>query len=151
MTYDSTADTLDHIYKVRARIDEVISELHRRASSHDWSKLKEPEKSGYDALHTRLEGVQYGTDEYRAALAEAAPVIKHHYEANSHHPEHYPNGIEGMSLLDIVEMVCDWKAAGERTKAGSMAQSLAVNKARFGLSDQLVAIFENTRVEMGWE
>jgi hypothetical protein len=117
---------------------------------HDRSKLQEPEKSGYDMLTIKLKDCAYGSDEYRAALAEAKSVINHHYAANSHHPEHYPNGVAGMSLLDIIEMLCDWKAASERTKQGSIAQSLAHNKVRFDLSDQLAAILENTVRELGW-
>lgn len=148
---DSTQDTLEHINKVRVRLHEVIYRLHHRSLAHDASKLEEPEKSGYDQLQTRLQDVQYGTDAYRVALVEAGETIAHHYAHNSHHPEHYENGVEGMSLLDLVEMVCDWKAASERTKNGSLAQSLAHNVERFKLSPQLTAIIENTRRELGWE
>ncbi len=150
MTYDSTQDTLDHIAKVQARLQECISRLTIRAAHHDRSKLVEPEKSGYDKLTIALKDVVYGSDEYRAALAEAKPVIDHHYAVNSHHPEHRENGIAGMSLLDIVEMLADWKAASERTRQGSIAASLAHNKERFGISDQLAAILENTVRELGW-
>ena len=59
--------------------------------------------------------------------------------------------IAGMSLLDVIEMFCDWYAAGRRTKQGSLAQSLEVNRARFGADPTLASIFENTRKEMGWE
>jgi len=55
-----------------------------------------------------------------------------------------------MSLLDVIEMLCDWKAASERTKQGSIAQSLAHNKERFGISDQLFSILTNTVRELGW-
>ncbi len=147
---DSRHDTIDHITKVRARLVEFQVLLDTRAALHDRSKLEEPEKSGYDRLTVALKDIVYGTDEYRAALAEAKPVIDHHYAYNSHHPEHYPNGIAGMSLLDIVEMLCDWKAASERTKQGSIAQSLVHNKQRFGIDDQLAAILENTVKELGW-
>ncbi len=150
MTYDSTQDTQDHINKVQVRIAELQAALDERASLHDRSKLQEPEKSGYDKLTVALKDVVYGTDEYRAALSEAKPVIDHHYAANSHHPEHYENGIAGMSLLDVVEMLCDWKAASERTKQGSIATSLVHNKQRWGISDQLYAILENTVKELGW-
>src|SRR6185295_11393412 len=102
---------------------------------HDASKLEEPEKSGYDQLVTKLADVVYGTDAYKAALAEAKPTIDHHYQVNSHHPEHYQDGIAGMTLLDVIEMVADWKAASERTKQGSIIESLAVNRMRFGISD----------------
>lgn len=147
---DSRQDTLDHIRKVQGRISEVQGHLHDRAMQHDVSKLSEPEKPGYDRLMGRLAEVVYGTDEYRAALAEAKDTIAHHYAENSHHPEHYENGIAGMSLLDVVEMLCDWKAASERTKQGSIAQSLAHNKERFGIDDQLFSILENTVRELGW-
>lgn len=147
---DSRHDTLEHISKVQVRIAEVQANLDDRAALHDRSKLEEPEKSGYDWLVGRLAEVVYGTDEYRAALTEAKDTIAHHYAVNSHHPEHYENGITGMSLLDVIEMLCDWKAASERTKQGSIAASLAHNKERFGISDQLAAIFENTVKELGW-
>lgn len=148
--YDSRPDTLQHISKVQERMLTVLENLTRRGKVHDRSKLEEPEKSGYDALTIKLKDCEYGSDAYRAALAEAKPVIDHHYAHNSHHPEHYPNGIADMSLLDIVEMLCDWKAASERTKQGSIAQSLAHNKQRFGVDDQLAAILENTVKELGW-
>lgn len=148
--YDSTQDTLDHIGKVQARIHECTNNLIVRAERHDKSKLMEPEKSGYDQLTIALKDCVYGSDEYKAALAEAGPVIAHHYAHNSHHPEHHEQGIAGMSLLDIVEMLCDWKAASERTKQGSIMQSLVHNQARFGISDQLAAILENTVKELGW-
>lgn len=148
--YDSTQDTLDHIGKVMVRLHEVRAQLSLRAALHDASKLEEPEKSGYDQLTIALKDCVYGSDEYRAALAEAKPVIDHHYAVNSHHPEHYENGIAGMSLLDVIEMLADWKGASERTKQGSIAQSLAHNKTRFGIDDQLFAILENTVRELGW-
>ena len=147
---DSTKDTQDHIDKVRVRLQEVCIALTVRAVYHDMSKLAEPEKSGYDQLNAKLQDIVYGSDEYRAALAEAKPVIEHHYAANTHHPEHYENGIAGMSLLDAIEMLADWKAASERTKQGSIAQSLEHNQKRFGIDPQLAAVLVNTVKELGW-
>jgi len=147
---DSTRDTLDHIGKVQTRIAEFQTALDQRAALHDRSKLREPEKSGFDVLTFKLASLVYGSDEYRAALDETRPTIEHHYAHNSHHPEHFENGIAGMSLLDLVEMVADWKAASERTRQGSIAASLAHNKQRFGIDDQLASILENTVRELGW-
>lgn len=147
---DSSRDTQEHINRVQVRIAEFQAALDDRAAAHDRSKLVEPEKSGFDQLSSKLATLEYGSDAYKAALAEGKPTIEHHYAVNTHHPEHWSNGVDGMSLLDIVEMFCDWKAAGERTKDGSLERSLAVNKARFQLSDQLAQIFENTRKELGW-
>lgn len=147
---DSRTDTEQHIRKVQARIGVIIHELRVRAEQHDASKLEEPEKSGFDVLSEQLGTLVYGSDEYRAALEAGKPTIAHHYAHNSHHPEHYKLGIAGMSLLDIVEMLADWKAASERTRQGSIAQSLAHNRDRFGIDDQLASILENTVRELGW-
>lgn len=147
----SEQDTREHIAQVRAAIGRVIELLQVRATHHDESKLQEPELSGFAALHGRLADIRFGSPEYRAALEEAAPTIAHHYAHNSHHPQHYPDGIAGMSLLDLVEMFCDWYAAGLRTKDGSLAVSLAINVDRFNIAPQLAAILENTRRELGWE
>lgn len=58
--------------------------------------------------------------------------------------------VNAMSLLDINEMLCDHKAASERTKQGSIEQSLIANRNRFGYSDQLYNIFVNTVRELKW-
>lgn len=54
MIYDSTADTQEHITKVQQCLDQIICELTIRAAHHDESKLREPEKSGYDRLTLAL-------------------------------------------------------------------------------------------------
>lgn len=40
-------------------------------------------------------------------------ALLHHHSRNSHHPEHYRNGIYGMSELDIAEMVADCTARAQ--------------------------------------
>lgn len=149
---DSRPDTRDHIGKVKARLAEIRSALGLRGRAHDRSKLDEPERSILDARGDALAGLEYGTPAYAAALAtvDMRPFLDHHYAANAHHPEHWPSGIRDMSLLDIVEMLADWKAASERTRQGSIAASLAHNRERFGIGDQLAAVLENTVRELGW-
>lgn len=146
--YDSTADTLLHIKRVNELMVHFAQELLRRATIHDASKLAEPEKAGYDTTTFRLKGLTYGSDEYRASLRELKPTIEHHYAANSHHPEHYANGIDGFDLYDLVEMFWDWKAAGERHTDGSILRSIEINKERFKMSDQLCSILRNTAERM---
>ena len=148
--YDSTQDTNDHIDAVRRCIQAVCNALTVRAVYHDMSKLEEPEKSVFDRMTPILRTLTYGSDEYKAALVEMGEGLKHHYAHNSHHPEHHAAGIAGMSLLDLIEMLCDWKAATERVKEGSMAQSLPINIARFGIDPQLAAVIENTVRELEW-
>ena len=77
------------------------------------------------------------------------PALDHHYARNRHHPEHWPtNGIRDMSLVDLIEMFCDWKAATERHADGSLLKSIETNKKRFGYGDELEHIFLRTAIEL---
>jgi len=145
LEYDSAKETLYHIRRVSRLIHKTCNNLLDRADKHDESKLRYPEKAVFDKFTPRLNKVTYGSDEYNDDTAgEMKPALKDHYAANSHHPEHYENGIDGMDLLDLVEMFCDWKAASERHADGDIHRSIAINKERFSMSDQLVSIFKNT-------
>jgi hypothetical protein len=151
--YDSTLDTAAHIRQVQEAIFVVVDKLAGRALVHDASKLAEPEKSAFDQATPRLKHLKYGSDEYRAALREIKPALEHHYQANDHHPEHYgEDGILGMSLMAIIEMLADWKAAGERHDPPTgLNQSIAFNSVRFKMPQYLTQIFYNTARELGWE
>jgi len=73
--YDSRADTLAHIDRVQTLIQTAINNLSVRAVKHDRSKLEEPEKSTFDACTLKLKAMAYGSDEYKAALAELAESV----------------------------------------------------------------------------
>jgi len=146
--YDSRDDTLRHIGRVGELLGQFTWELQERAKLHDASKLQEPEKSVFDRVTPTLKGLTYGSAEYKTQLDEMSVALANHYRENRHHPEHFENGIDGMTLVDLVEMFCDWKAATERHADGDLQKSIEHNKGRFAMSDQLAAIFENTRLEM---
>ena len=143
-SFDSTVDTLKHIKRVNQLLTEAAAELIKRANCHDDSKLVAPEKELFDKLTPMLAKLTYGSDEYKASLAELKPALDHHYENNTHHPEHYKNGIDGMDIFDVLEMAVDWCAAGERHEDGDIFKSLEINTKRFNISDQLVNILANT-------
>jgi hypothetical protein len=151
MEYDSTEDTKAHIKTLQDVLGEAIGLLVGRSLSHDASKLEEPEKSLYDACKPRIRYAEtafgYGSKEYENAIKELGPALSHHFDNNSHHPEHYPNGISGMSLLDALEMLADWKAA---SIASGQPLNLEANRKRFGISDQLFEILKNTVRELEW-
>jgi hypothetical protein len=142
--YDSTTETIVHIRTVQEHINGFCIELMARATNHDESKLREPEKRLFDELTPILRTLEYGSPEYKESLARLKPALDHHYSANSHHPEHYSNGIDDMTLVDIIEMYCDWQAAVQRTKNGDFSKSIEINTKRFNMSPQLAKIFMNT-------
>lgn len=144
VAYDSTVDTLLHIKRVNELLGKFATVLIRRGSIHDKSKLESPEKEIFDIMTPKLKSLTYGSDEYKESLKELGVALQHHYEANSHHPEHYgKSGVNGMDLFDLIEMFLDWKAASERHENGDIFNSIRINKDRFNLSDQIVDIFIN--------
>jgi hypothetical protein len=58
--------------------------------------------------------------------------------------------LNGMDLFDIFEMFFDWKAACERHNDGNIYKSIAINKERFKISDQLTEILINTAKMMNF-
>ena len=147
MTYtkdDCIRETKEHIAQVREFMILFANELLKRALVHDQSKLESPEVETFTEFTPKLKDSTYGSDEYKSFLEGMQVALKHHYENNSHHPEHHENGIRDMGLADIVEMICDWKAATMRHKDGDIRKSIIINKDRFNYSDDLKLIFLNT-------
>ena len=141
--YDSRADTLAHMHAVRDRIGVFIAVMLERARKHDASKFSPEEKPAFDAAMPRLRGMSYGSAEYRAVVREMWAALQHHYQENSHHPEHYGNeGVAGMDLFDVVEMVCDWMAASLRNQADGV--KLDHNVELYHIEPQLASIIANT-------
>lgn len=147
--YDSTIDSLVHIRRVQQLLNGAACELMRRGEVHDESTLGAVEKPVLDERAPSLRALVYGSEEYKASLAALGPALAHHYARNSHHPEHYPNGIAGMDLFDIVEMLLDWKAASERALHGEVVRSIDLGIDRFGIEPQLAAILRNTALRHG--
>ena len=137
-------DTFRHIERVRNLLNLCIQDLLRRGELHDQTKLEPPEVALFAEYTPKLAGCTYGSDEYKQYLAAIKPALDHHYAHCRHHPEHHKNGVNDMNLLDLVEMLCDWKAASERHNDGNIRKSIEINANRFGVSPQLVRIFENT-------
>ena len=145
MKYDSQKDTMEHIVKVRNYILKIGYELEIRALKHDHDKIDNlTEKELFDEYTPKLKECTYGSDEYKKFLAGLKEGLDIHYSNNRHHPEHFENGIKGMNLIDLVEMICDWKAASERHSDGDIYKSIEINQQRFGYSDELKTILKNT-------
>ena len=137
-------DTIKHIENVRKYIRLIINRLVTRAVEHDRLKLMSPEVEIFTEYTPKLAGSTYGTDEYYGFLKEMDTALQHHYANYRHHPEHFAHGITDMNLVDIVEMLCDWKAASLRHNDGNLLKSIETNACRFGYDDQLKQILLNT-------
>ncbi len=150
MSYNSLGATLDHIHNVYIKIMQVVILLLHRAAEHDNTKLLPPEKACFDKYTPKLKDTTYGSVEYKKILKEMTPALKHHNKYNRHHPEHFADGIDGMNLIDLIEMLCDWKAASERHADGDIQRSIKINADRFGIDNQLKEILINTAADLEW-
>ena len=108
MSDDSTEEYIKrHIARVRERLNVIIRILNKRAAMHDDSKLEEPELSLWKKMD-REKRYPYGSSEYLDKIQRNKKVFQLHYLKNRHHPEHYANGVRDMTLIDVIEMLCDW-------------------------------------------
>jgi hypothetical protein len=142
--YSSKDDTLEHIANVEELIETIKDELCNRQYHHDESKLQSPEVEIFDEYTPKLKETTYGSDEYKQYLKEMSFALTHHYAVNRHHPEHFNNNVSHMNLVDLIEMICDWKAATLRHTDGDILKSIEINQKRFGYSDELKQILINT-------
>lgn len=140
-------DTLAHIYRVRDLLYATANELILRGHAHDASKLVDPERGAFEAAKPALEGAEYGTHEYKQALDALGPALKHHYQHNRHHPEHFEDGVNGMTLVDLMEMVCDWAVASQE-RGRDPRELLGAHGARFKIEPQLLDVIRNTLDEL---
>lgn len=145
MAYDSTKDTQAHIDKVSSYVDMCVDELTVRGAEHDRDKIDDKvEKKLFDEYSPKLADCTYGSDEYKEFLKGLKPALDRHYKNNRHHPEHFKHGMKDMNLIDMIELICDWKASSERHDDGDIYKSVEMNQERFGYSDDVKALLKNT-------
>jgi len=142
--YESMCDTYKHKQLVNKFMNQIIKSLGERAINHDNSKLEDIEADIFAQHNSKLHGSTYGSEESKQTLKELKPALDHHYANNRHHIEHFPNGIKDMDLIDLIEMVCDWKASTLRHNDGNILTSIDKNQDRFGYSSDMAGIFKNT-------
>lgn len=137
-------ETQKHIENVRKYIRFLIDKLDIRGVKHDASKLETPEVELFAEYTSQLATLGYGTEAYKESLEQLKPALDHHYASNRHHPEHFVNGVNDMTLIDIAEMFCDWKASTLRQNDGNLLKSIELNAERFKMDGQLKNILMNT-------
>ena len=106
-------------------IDMFRAELIRRALCHDSDKYSCMESfieytmgthkfimlGGYHFEHSDERRKQATCEAYKGLTA-----LDRHKKSNDHHPEFYGSRLSGMSLIPMIEMVCDWYGAAYYTK-----------------------------------
>lgn len=123
---------LRHRAYVAEGLSLVTTEIARRATVHDLSKLLDDEFTGFCRINAAARVHKFGSPEYQEGMDRERGVIDLHFSRNSHHPERpkllgeaaererglpddftYWQARDGaeMTFLDVIEMVCDWWGA----------------------------------------
>lgn len=152
MSVQKTKDLINsHRWRVFQYMNRIAQEVMRRGNEHDQSKLESPELEIYAHNVDEFEKYPFGSEGYNKAKAALKEATDHHFKHNRHHPEHFEDGIEGMNLVDLLEVVCDWKSAtlNHPEQPGDMQKSLQVAVERYKISPQLAKILYNTMRDYG--
>lgn len=147
---DFLCDTLLHISEVKENLEQIATQLRQRGESHDRTKLQSLEFDAFVSTREQFKKANYGTPEYQACVDAVKPAVDHHYKNNRHHTAFYANGINDMTLIDIIEMIADWKAASRRSPDKKFVDTLDFAKNKYQIGDQLFGVIVNTFKELGW-
>lgn len=55
-----------------------------------------------------------------------------------------------MSLIDLAEMIADWKASERRSPDKKLADTLDYAFNKYGIGEQLGCVLKNTLMSLGW-
>ena len=132
-----------HISRVRKHMNTFVQLLLKRAINHDKSKLEEPELSWWKEMDKEPR-YPYGSEEYKQKIKRWDKVFKHHYKYNRHHPEHYDYGVSEMTLVDIVEMMCDWLGYKDTITISEALKVCDEQMKRYDIPDDIRQIIFNT-------
>ncbi len=148
--FEVLTDTLMHISEVAENLAEMRADLEKRGIAHDRSKLTEEEFDAFVSTRPDFKKANYGSPEYKACTERIKPAIKHHYSVNRHHTGNHRNGFNGMNLLDILEMLADWKAASRRSPDLSFKDSLPKAFERYKIPENMQKHIVATLKYLGW-
>jgi hypothetical protein len=115
---------------------QIAKQLIWRGITHDLSKYGWTETKHFMRALKHRGRTNYGTLEYNEYLKILKPALDHHYQKNSHHPQHYDGTTDLMSHVDQIEMLCDWLASVKRNDNGNIFNSIEINQKRFNYTDE---------------
>jgi hypothetical protein len=150
MEIDFLCETILHVSEVSENIEVIASELRKRGISHDRTKFQAIEFEAFVSTREQFKNATYGTPEYQSCVDAIQPAVEHHYQNNRHHPGFHPNGVSNMTLIDLVEMVADWKAAERRSPDKKLIDTLDSSFNKYGIGEQLGCMIKNTLASLGW-
>jgi len=138
-----------HRQSVKLGLQRISDILVNRGDLHDIDKFEEAMFEDFYLNIPKFTNVSFGEIEWENAM-ESIKTMNNHYAVSPHHIQHYPNGINGVNLIDLLEMIVDWKSANNAYGDVKLSEALIIQKKRFGIDDQLYKIIVNTAKILGY-
>lgn len=134
-----------YLFQENEEYNDIFDELTLRANNHDRSKFSEPELTPYIWLtwsyHCKKNNIPF---KFPIGMDQKIRDAKFHHVANNrHHPEWHLD-LNDMTTVDLIEMVCDWKAAGQEFGEKSL-----VDFAERALGKRF--LFNENKIKLIWE
>lgn len=133
-----------HKESIAKYLAKFCAEISFRSSIHDDSKFRKDEFEVYSDNVEEFNKYSWDSPEERRLREKLTPAGVIHRKRNRHHPEYFENGIDGMNLIDLLEMLCDWRSAAERGPGDSIRKNLPTLQEKYNISPQLLKLLENT-------
>lgn len=149
-TFDFLCDTILHVSEVQENLEIIASELRKRGFAHDRTKFQAIEFDAFVSTRNQFKKANYGSKEYQECVDAVKPAVDHHYQNNRHHTGYHINGVNDMTLIDVVEMICDWQAAARRSPDKKFEDTLDYAFKKYKIDDQLKGIIINTLKALDW-
>lgn len=143
-------DIIYHKMEVAENLEQIKSDISKRQWHHDNTKFTAEEFDAFVYTRPKFKKVNYGSKEYQECVDAIKPAVEHHHKSNRHHTGYYDDGVMGMTLMDILEMLADWKAASRRSPDLSFEDSLPKAYEKYNIPKDLQKIINNTLIYLGW-
>jgi hypothetical protein len=139
---------IKHRYYVSFFLMKLIEDLFLRSNVHDVSKHSDEEFEGFRKSIYYLKGPWGQENRPPEILEQLNESLQIHYKRNDHHPEHFENGMEDMDLVQLLELIADWRAAMIGQDNHDIDETIATGQERFGYPDFMAKILKNTLIKI---
>jgi len=135
---------LKHKEDIAKMLAKFAGEISYRSAIHDNSKFDTDEFNACSENVNEFGKHEFDSPGERELRLRLSDAFSSHRKKNRHHPEHFDNGIDGMNLIDLLEMVADWRSASNRNAGDSIRKSLPIVQEKYKISPQLMNVLTNT-------
>lgn len=138
-------ETKKHIEQVQQCLKDICSKLQLRSYDHDMSRYRRPGSLKFREVYSELKETE-GNDEIHLSILEKLRILREKYFKTCRYcPESHDNNVSEMNLVDLLELLSDWKA-----DSSDLKKTIIENQKKYKYTDELMNVLLNTAKYLGW-